>query len=147
MANKKTAIYDTIEITIPAKPKFLKIIRQTMNYVCKAVGFAQDEINNITLAVDEANSNIIKHAYKRPTNRPIQMKIILKNDQLQIHIRDFGKKIDIKKIKSRQLDDVRPGVLGVHLIKTVMDEVIYDNSLQQGNQLKLVKYITKNQRG
>ena len=145
MTEKKFSINDTIEITIPAKPQFLKIIRQTMNCVCEALGFAQDEINNITLAVDEANSNIIKHAYKGSSHKPIQVKIILDNNKLVIYLRDFGKKADLKKIKSRQLDDVRPGGLGVHLIKTVMDEVIFYNNFEKGNQLKLVKNITKKQ--
>ena len=58
-------------------------------------------------------------------------------------LRDFGEKANISEIKSRKLDDVRPGGLGVHLIRCVMDKVVYDNSFEIGNQLQLVKFFKK----
>jgi len=134
---------EVIEIKIPSEPKFLKIIRSAMNHICETMGFSQEDTNNITLAVDEACSNIIKHAYGGPTDQPIHLICSLYHDRLEVLLRDFGKKVDRKKIKSRELDDVRPGGLGVHLIKSVMDVVNYDNSSEQGNQLQLVKYIRK----
>lgn len=134
---------EIIEIKIPSQPKFLKIIRAIMNLICETMGFTQEEINNITLAVDEACSNIIKHAYGGATNQLIHVTCNLHDDRLEVLLRDFGKPADIKEIKSRELDDVRPGGLGVHLIKSVMDVVSYDNSLEQGNQLQLIKFIPR----
>lgn len=140
---KKIAANDSIEIKISAKPKYLKIIRGAVKNICEILEFCQEDTNNITLAVDEACSNIIKHAYGGPTDQPIKMTLNTYKNKLEIYLRDYGKKADIKKIKSRQLDDVRPGGLGVHLIKTVMDEVVFDNNFEQGNQLKLTKNIIK----
>jgi len=134
---------ETIEITIPSEPKFLKIVRAAMNHLGETMGFSQDDINNITLAVDEACSNIIKHAYEGLKGLPIQVVCYLYEDRIEILLRDSGKKADVNEIKSRELDDVRPGGIGVHLIKSVMDVVSYDNSLEQGNQLQLVKYVSK----
>jgi len=134
---------ETLEIKIPSDPKFLKIIRSAMNHLSETLGFSQDDVNNITLAVDEACSNIIKHAYNGSTNQPIHILCNLYEDHIEIFLRDFGKKADINEIKSRELDDVRPGGLGVHLIKSVMDIVNYDNSFEQGNQLRLVKFVQK----
>ncbi len=114
-----------------------------MNHICETMGFTQEEINNIMLAVDEACSNIIKHAYDGATNQPIHVTCNLHDNRLEVLLRDFGKKADIKEIKSRELNDVRPGGLGVHLIKSVMDVVSYDNSLEQGNQLQLIKFIPR----
>ena len=132
-----------IEINIPAEPQFLKIIRIGVGHICELLGFSIEDRNNITLAVDEACSNIIKHAYDGPTKQPIFITLFLYNDRVEFLISDFGKKANIKEIKSRQLDDVRPGGIGVHVIKTVMDDFIYDNNVDVGNQLKLVKYIHK----
>jgi len=134
---------EVIEIRIPSQPKFLKIIRAGMNHICETMGFSQEESNNITLAVDEACSNIIKHAYGGSTNQPIHVKCVLSEDRLEVILRDFGRKADESEIKSRELDDVRPGGFGVHLIKSVMDIVRYDNSYEQGNQLQLVKYVRR----
>jgi len=134
---------DTIKISIPAKPEFLKIIRAAVSSICEVRGFCKDDLNNVILAVDESCSNIIKHAYGGPTEKPIQAKINICNEKFEIYLRDFGKKANPKKIKPRKLEDVRPGGLGVHFIKTVMDEVVFDNSFESGNQLKLVKNIKK----
>jgi len=134
---------EKIEIKIPGRPKFLKIIRSAVNHVCERIGFSQDEVNNITLAVDEACSNIIKHAYCGSTDDFIETTINIYDDRLEVLLRDFGKKANPKKIKPRELDDVRPGGLGVHLIKSVMDVVNYDNNVEKGNLLQLVKYIKK----
>jgi serine/threonine-protein kinase RsbW len=60
---------------------------------------------------------------------------------MEIKIRDFGKKVDPRKIKSRPLNEIRPGGLGVFFIKRIMDEVVYDTSHRVGTELKLVKYL------
>ena len=133
----------SIEIRIPSEPKLLKVTRAVIYQVCEIMGFSLEDCNNITLAVDEACSNIIKHAYGGSTGKPIDVTCSLFQDRLEILLRDFGKKAVINAIKSRELDDVRPGGLGVHLIKSVMDIVKYDNQLDEGNQLQLVKFIQK----
>jgi anti-sigma regulatory factor (Ser/Thr protein kinase) len=129
-----------IVIKFPSEPKFLKIVRSTISHVCETMGFSQEDTNNVTLAVDEACSNIIKHSYCGATNQLIEVIIHLHHDRLEVLLRDFGKKVDVSQIKSRQLDDVRPGGLGVHLIKSVMDIVNYENQSEAGNELQLVKY-------
>ena len=132
---------ESIEIKIPSQPKFLKIVRAAMNHICETMGFSQEDTNNVTLAVDEACSNIIKHAYCGSTGKPIHVTCTLYKNRLEILLKDFGKKANIDEIKSRELDDVRPGGLGVHLIRSVMDIVKYNNQDEEGNQLQLVKYI------
>ena len=57
-------------------------------------------------------------------------------------IRDFGKQVDPDCIKSRDLDDVKPGGLGVHLIKSIMDEVKYRRHEEGGMELRMSKFIT-----
>ncbi|HEX9653583.1 MAG TPA: ATP-binding protein [bacterium] len=130
-----------IELRLPSDPKLLKIIRASVSHLCEICGFAEDERNAVTLAVDEAVANIIKHTYNSANNKPIVIFFRVLDDRLQVVLRDFGNKLDLSKIKSRNLDDVRPGGLGVHFIKSAMDEVHYDNTLEVGNQLTLTKYL------
>lgn len=133
----------TIEIKILSEPKFLKIVRAAVSHVSELMGFAQDEINNITLAVDEACSNIIKHAYGGTSGRPIRVLLVLHDDRLEVILKDAGKQVAVEEIKSRALDDLRPGGLGVHLIKSVMDVVNYDSRPATGNRLQLVKFLRR----
>ena len=134
---------ETVEIKISAEPRLLKIVRLTVHYICELTGFSDDESNNIILAVDEACSNIIKHAYESQSSQPIHIACNIFKDRLEILLRDFGKKANMDEIKSRELDDIRPGGLGVHLIKSIMDKVDYDNNVEIGNRLRLVKFIQK----
>jgi anti-sigma regulatory factor (Ser/Thr protein kinase) len=133
---------DEIELRLPSNPKLLKIVRSSVAQLGEICGFADDERNAITLAVDEAVANIIKHTYCGKNNQPIQIVFRILDDRFEVALRDFGDKLDLSKIKSRDLDDVRPGGLGVHFIKSAMDEVLYDNTLEVGNQLTLTKYLS-----
>ena len=130
-----------IEIKLPSDPQFLKIIRSGISHLGEICGFSSDESNAVTIAVDEAVSNIIKHAYNGERNKLIVVNFKILQDRLEIVLRDFGQKADPKSIKSRNLDEIRPGGLGVHLIRSTMDVVIYDNSLKVGNKLTLAKYL------
>ena len=129
-----------IEIKLPSDPQFLKIIRSGISHISKICGFSNEESNAVTIAVDEAASNIIKHTYKGAKNELIVVNFRILEDRLEVVLRDFGEKVDPETIKSRDLNEIRPGGLGVHLIKSTMDVVNYDNSFEVGNQLTMVKY-------
>lgn len=134
---------EEIELKLPSNPRLLKIVRCGVAHLCDICAFSKEEKNAVVLAVDEAVANIIKHTYYGDESQPIVIVFKILEDRLQILLRDFGRKADLKKIKSRDLDDVRPGGLGVHFIKSAMDEVNYDNSLEVGNQLTLAKYLPR----
>lgn len=138
---------NTIEFRFPSDPKLLKIVRAGITHLCDLAGFPEDYRRRATLAVDEACANIIKHAYNGATDKPILMTARILDNGIEIVLRDFGKKVDSETIKSRELDEIRPGGLGVHLIRSSMDAVVYDNSLQDGNQLTLTKYLPKERQG
>lgn len=133
----------SVEFRVPSDPKILKIIRGGIAHLCELAGFNDQESKSIMLAVDEACSNIIKHTYAGALNRPIVVSFCMLENGIKVILRDFGKKVNRQKIKSRELDDVRPGGLGVHLIRSVMDEVFYDEACKQGNCLTLIKYLQK----
>ncbi len=132
---------DTVEIRLPADPKLLKIVRVSVANFCEIIGFPAEDCTSTMLAVDEACSNIIKHAYRGPTAKPIVLTMRRMKDGLEVILQDYGIKADPKAIKSRPLDEVRPGGLGVHLIRSVMDRVKFGNSKTEGNELRLVKYL------
>ena len=77
---------------------------------------------DIVLAVDEACQNIIRHSYGADTEGDIILEIKVEDDRVVLFLRDFAEKVDESKIKPRDLDDVRPGGLGVHFIREIMDE-------------------------
>lgn len=129
-----------IIFSVKSDPQNLGLIREQVAKVAKDAGFDEEWRGRIVLAVDEAVTNIIRHAYGRAADKEI--KVTLENDTeaLKISLRDFGPKPDVSKIFSRDLKDIRPGGLGCHFIKEIMDEVVYDvDSHEVGTELKLVK--------
>ena len=57
---------------------------------------------------------------------------------MEIIVRDFGPQVDPASIHSRDLDDVRPGGLGVHIIRSIMRDVDYSCPPDGGMQLRMV---------
>ena len=132
---------DKVEIGIHSNPKYSKIVRCAVTHLCDLGGLSAAAANTITLAVDEALTNIMRHAYGGATDESIRIECRLLEDRLEFVLRDRGAQVDPASIQSRDLADVRPGGLGVHLIRSTMDEVTYQHHPDGGNELRLVKYL------
>lgn len=138
---------ESLEIT--AESKNLSKVRQFVEPRVKQMGFTKEEVYHIVLAVDEACSNVIRHAYLPQKtlkecvneNNRIVLKIESYPKKVKIKIRDYGIKCDPKKIRGRELSEVKPGGLGVHLIHGCMDEVRFDTSKKVGTELVLTKQL------
>jgi anti-sigma regulatory factor (Ser/Thr protein kinase) len=137
-----------IELRILANPDYLSVVRAAVRQTASVFGFDEDTAESITLAIVEALTNVIRHSYGGPCDKPIFVmlnKICCAEENksaLEIVIRDFGKQVNTDTIKSRDLDDVKPGGVGVHIIHSVMDEVEFSHADNCGMQLRLVKNIT-----
>ena len=131
----------TIEIRIPSDPAFMAVVRQVTSAVGALAGLPPEETSAVTLAVDEACTNVIKHAYKHDYCQQMILSLELKPDRLEVRLRDYGTKCEPSRIKGRDLNDVRPGGLGVHIIRKVMDEVTYDTRHDVGTELKMTKLL------
>lgn len=132
----------TVELHISSDPLLLSVLRAVMNQVCQLAAFSQREISKIVLAVDEACSNVMRHAYKGQLGKPIQVTCTISANTLEIIMVDYGIPLEPQKIKSRDLNELRPGGLGVYLIKSVMDSVVYSHEHGK-NKLVMTKSLPK----
>ena len=130
---------DTVSLTVPSHPRFLYVIRSAVYPLIIDSGFGKKEARKIVLALDEACSNIIRHAYEGDPTKTIALTIMLEADSLRIEIRDQGKKVDASQIAPRDLKDIRPGGLGTHFMSSVFETVRYDTSGPEGTVLTLIK--------
>lgn len=111
------------EIRFASRPDQLPEVRSVVRKAVKTQGYIPDVANCIVLAIDEACANVIKHAYGEALTGDIILEILSKSDETIFRLTDFAPPIDKKSVRSRDLEDVRPGGLGVHFIHEVMDEV------------------------
>lgn len=128
-------------ITVPADPKYLCLIRDVTARLGVSAGLEEPGINTLKLAIDEACTNIIKHTYKGDTGKKIHIQYRITEEAFEAVIEDSGKKVNPELLQGRDLDDVRPGGLGIHFIKRAFDVVAYDDKKKNGNRLRLIKYL------
>ncbi len=127
----------------PAIPEQLKSIREAVREAGLRAGCTSACVQDIVIAVDEACQNIIRHAYGAIAGGEIVLEIEVEGDHLVLWLTDFAPKVDESKVKSRDLDDVRPGGLGVHLIREIMDECGFAHSeSEMGNVFRMTKRIS-----
>ncbi|RJP71866.1 MAG: ATP-binding protein [Ignavibacteriales bacterium] len=135
------------ELKVKSTTDNLERIREFIKAVSAQSGFSDDVIDKISLAVDEACTNIIKHAYKNSPNGDIVINAKLFDNKLTVSITDFGLDFnpdtvpvpDIKKYYQQH----KVGGLGIYLMKKLMDEVKYNPSVDNKNQVVLVKYLSR----
>jgi len=128
----------------------LEIIREFVSKIVTKAGFCETDVNKIELAVDEACANVIKHAYpSNATKQHLQVALEIDYQKISVIVTDHGRGFDVSKIKaidmSEYLAEMKVGGLGIHLIKTLMDDIEFDIQPGKKNQVKLVKYyVNKN---
>ncbi|MBD3290992.1 ATP-binding protein [candidate division KSB1 bacterium] len=135
------------QLKVPSQTDNLELIREFVSRVAAKMGFDSDEVNKIELAIDEACTNVIKHAYEKNSKKPIDIAIKLDYDKLTIFVTDQGKGFNVDDIKTpdmkEYLAEMRVGGLGIFLMKNLMDEVKFEIKPGVRNQVKMVKYYMK----
>jgi serine/threonine-protein kinase RsbW len=111
-------------------------------------GFDESQLFSIELAVGEALTNVVEHAYDGEAGHQIHLSLTIDEAKLALTIRDFGRKFKKELYTPPNLNiPSEHGGYGVFLISELMDEVFYDTSLPQGTQMKMVKYKIGDKRG
>jgi len=137
-----------VDLSILSDPKNLAVVRAAAEKMARQEGFAPNDVDGIMLAIDEALANVMRHGYEGQKDCEIRIRLEATDDQkngagLIVTLRDQGKQVDPEVIKGRDLEDVRPGGLGVHIIQTVMDHVEYSCLEEGGMQLRMIKYVRR----
>jgi sigma-B regulation protein RsbU (phosphoserine phosphatase) len=104
-----------------ARAAELRAVREAVRREALAQGCAPECAGDIVMAVDEACQNIIRHAYAGRSDGEIVLEIERSGEELLVSLRDFAPPVDPSRVRPRDLDDVRPGGLGTHLIRELTD--------------------------
>ena len=149
MADTVQKKHNEFHLKVRADGENLDIIRNFITRSATKMGFPEDEIYQIALAADEASANVIEHAYvdEHSKGRNIDVTVKKNLDQIEITIADFGGGFNPDAIKTPNMDEylkeMKPGGLGVYLIRTLMDEVNYCINPGFYNEIKMVKCLKK----
>ncbi len=144
-ANKK----NNSELVVKSRTENLSLIRDFISSKVSETGISNEEVENIMLAVDEACTNIIKHAYKSHPDGKIIIKVDYNSDKLLITIIDYGNTFDPLVVPDPDLQKYyrngKVGGLGMYLMKSLMDDVKYTTVPGKYNKVLLSKRIKVSQ--
>jgi anti-sigma regulatory factor (Ser/Thr protein kinase) len=137
-----------LRLELPSDPSLLCAVRGAVERLTESFGFSAPDCRAVTRAVDEALTNIIRHSYNGRPDRPIEMLFRSvhgaatpkASEGLEILLCDRGPSIKRAQLCMRELEEVRPGGLGLHFIQQSMDIVEYKRA-NGTNRLRLVKYV------
>lgn len=139
--------FDYIEMKIPAKPEYVGVIRLTLSGVASRMGFSYEALEDLKIAISEACTNAVQHAYKTGEKGEVVIGFGLFEDHLEVMVADNGQSFDFdaarKEIGPYSQDDsaefLREGGLGLYLIETLMDEVRIHH--KKGVTVFMTKYL------
>ncbi len=140
----------TVEsLRIQSRTELLSDMRIFVSNAAQRFGFDEDQVGKIELAIDEACTNIIKHAYKYNPDGIIEIRIsTLISDgktKFVVDIFDSGISFDSTRYTAPDMNEyfkkLRHGGLGIVLMKKLMDEVEYGQMVGEKNSIRLVKYL------
>ena len=137
-----------VELNIESSARCLPVVRSAVERMATMEGFGETDAHALTLAIDEALANVIKHGYDGRPDQSITITLSPTKSEdgrpgIAVEVRDHGRQVDPQSIQGRNLDDVRPGGLGVHIIRAVMDVCEYSCPPEGGMLLRMVKYVAR----
>ncbi len=134
-------------LVVKSDTMYLMQVRTFIQQSIRTSKLPSADENKIILAVDEAVSNIIEHAYGNHTSGTIEIEVETTEEIYRICIRDQGKSFQPPARAEVDIQEhIRQGNkrgLGIFLMRRVMDEVNYRFRDGIQNELILVKYIKK----
>ena len=136
-----------LKLELRSHPNLLCVVRGALEPLMGILGFSEEHNRAIIRAVDEAVSNVMRHSYQGRPDQPIEIYCnrVRRDTEgepeqgVEILLFDCGPAVDTTKITPRPLDEVRPGGLGLHIIRGSMDTVQYKRAGRL-NRLQLIKF-------
>lgn len=143
-----------LHIHAPCHGRCLARIRSLVADLARNIGFSDEDVAKIEMAVDEACSNVLKHAYGirqqwqwKHRDPEIRLHVRSEPHRLVIEINDHGQRFDFAAYQPGSVEDrarqMHTGGYGIAIMRQFMDEVEYNSSRAAGNTLRLVKYLKK----
>ena len=140
--------FDFIEMKVPAKAEYVGVLRLTISGIASRMGFTYDSIEDMKVAVSEAASNVVDHAYSNKEKGELTLGVAVYDNRLEIMVSDRGDSFNFEEIKDRvgpvkqaeeidPLANLREGGFGLFLIQVLMDKV------EINNEYGVVVYMTK----
>ncbi|APC47110.1 anti-sigma B factor RsbW [Virgibacillus halodenitrificans] len=141
--------FDFVEMKVPAKAEYVGVIRLSISGIANRMGFSYEDIEDLKVAISEAITNTVTHAYNEKDEGEVTIGFGIYEDRLEIMVADHGGSFDLNKIKddigpyknTESVESLREGGFGLFLINALMDKVEISNNY--GVIVLMTKYLSE----
>ena len=137
----------TVKLVLPGRSEFLQVARLTTMGVAARAGLTVDDIEDLKVAVGEACTNAIDHAFgdgAESSNNRIVVRWTVARDEITVEVEDEGTGFDPSELE-RGRRDVHEGEggLGFFLMKELTDSLRVESAPGSGTRVIMVKRATR----
>lgn len=145
--------FDFIEMRVPAKAEYVGVVRLSISGIANRMGFSYEAIEDLKVAISEAITNAVTHAYDDQDQGEVTVGFGVYEDRLEIMVADHGGSFKLEEIKdgigpyknTESVENLREGGFGLFLINTLMDKVQINNNY--GVIVLMTKYLHETEVG
>ena len=130
MGSSYTSTSSDVRLTLPARPENVAVIRHVLGAFAEALQLPADVVEDMRLAVTEACTNVVRHAYHDGDPGPIDVVVRPDGDRLELIVSDRGDGMGASP------DVTGPG-LGLPLIAALADHVAIEHGPRRGSRLAM----------
>ncbi|OMF23447.1 anti-sigma B factor RsbW [Paenibacillus sp. FSL H8-0548] len=118
-----------IRLTIPARTEYIDLVRLTLFGIATKAGFSYEEIEDMKVAVTEACTNVVLHAYSNVQNGEVDITYEIEEEGISIRIKDEGSSFKYEpaskssSLHDKELNEITAGGLGIFMMHALMDKV------------------------
>jgi len=132
----------TIQLTFPAKPEYITLGRLALTGLARLRPVSAETLGDLKLALTEACSNSVRHAYRDGRDGLVEVRYELHADRLVVEVADDGEGFDPAELDGDGHDDLSEGGLGIAIIRALADELeLGDRDSGRGSRLRFVKFL------
>ncbi len=131
----------SVRLTIPARPEYITLGRLALTAIAGVHPLTEETLHDLKLALTEACTNSVKHAYEDGGEGTVDILYELQPDLLAVEVGDAGAGFELSDSDGNGDDELSEGGLGIEIIRAVTDEVEIAEREGGGSRLRFVKFL------
>jgi serine/threonine-protein kinase RsbW len=137
-----------VEVTLESDLKNVEVADEISRRVTTTAGFAEEEREQIEMAIHESLINAIWHGNKNDGTKQVWMRYAILADRLEVRIRDQGEGFDLNAVRDPLQEEnlLRVSGRGIFLIRSFMDEFRVEKLREGGTEVTMIKRIDSNRK-
>lgn len=131
----------SVALAIPARPEYVALCRLALTGLARTRALSPELVADLKLALTEACSNSVRHAYEEGRAGVVEVRYELTEDRISVEVLDDGAGFDPHALRAAQ-EELDEGGLGIAIIRAVTDELDIGVRPEGGSRLCFTKYLT-----